>query len=185
VPLLPGVIAQPDTAGLSAEGWALVREATVAALEDLDRMRGVEGAALAGIVGTHLEAIDRLRLEVRARAPEVVRHVQARLTDRQRELLAAVDVPLDPQLVAREVAILADRADVTEELDRLGAHLAQARAKLGQGGEVGRSLDFLAQELLREVNTIGAKSADAEISRCVVELKTRVDQIKEQVANLE
>ena len=119
------------------------------------------------------------------RAPELPREYQARLLERVTALLDGTAVSPDPASLAREVALFADRADITEELDRLGAHLEQVGEKLEQGREIGRSLDFLAQELLRETNTIGSKSSDVAVTQGVLALKGEVERFKEQVANIE
>ena len=110
---------------------------------------------------------------------------RARLLARINEFLAAQAKPLQAADVLREVALFAERVDAAEELGRLDAHLARARALLAQGGEVGRSLEFLLQEMLREINTLGSKSQDVEIAHAVVGMKADVDKLRELVANLE
>jgi len=184
IPMLPGVVSAGQTR-LRDEELALVLEAVAAALEQLVVMREREGRALGGAINALLDSVERLRARIIARAPAVVMDAQARLRERVDRLLSGTDVAVEPDHLAREIALFADRSDVTEELDRLAAHLAQARELVAGGGEVGRSLDFLAQEMHREVNTIGSKSADIELSRDVVALKSELEKIREQVANIE
>ena len=125
------------------------------------------------------------RLAVGERTHEVVASYQGRLKDRLAALLEGSGADLDEAVVAREVAVMADRSDIREEVDRLDAHLKQVAELLEQGDEVGRTLDFLAQEMLREANTIGSKSGDVALARHVVTLKTAIERFKEQVANIE
>ncbi len=116
-------------------------------------------------------------------APLAVEHHRARLAERVRELTQGL--PLDPARLAQEVALLADRSDVAEEITRLRSHVAQARQLLGGREPAGRKLDFLVQEMHREVNTIGSKSQHAELSGLVVSLKAEVERMREQVQNVE
>ncbi len=120
---------------------------------------------------------------VEARADEVQKGLRARLEKRLAQL--APDLELDPARVAQEVVIFADRVDVTEETVRLRSHLAQLGETLDGGGPVGRKLEFLLQEVGREVNTIGSKALDATTSGYIVELKTELEKLREQVLNLE
>jgi uncharacterized protein (TIGR00255 family) len=125
-----------------------------------------------------------LRDVVARRAPQVVEEYRTRLSRRLEELLPQGNA-VDPQRLAQEVAIFADRSDIAEELQRLGSHIAQFRETLAGGEAVGRKLDFLVQELGREVNTIGSKANDAAITSQVVEAKSELEKIREQVQNLE
>ncbi len=182
---LPGVIDPRRSMELNEEHWGVVEATARRALEALVGMRESEGARLSEIVGSLCESMEGLRSRIAERAPGVALEYQGKLSERVEALLDGSGVAPDPQLIALEVALFADRADITEEIDRLGAHLAQIDEKLGEGREVGRSLDFLAQELLRETNTIGSKSSDAQVTRGVIELKGEVERFKEQVANIE
>jgi uncharacterized protein (TIGR00255 family) len=184
IPTLPGVIGSGQRA-LDDGALAPVLEAAEASLVALLVMRKREGAALAEALGDQLDRVDDLREQIGQRAPVVVAEYQSKLAERIAKLLADTDVAVQPEHLAREVAFFADRCDVTEEVDRLGAHVAQARELLAAGDEVGRSLEFLAQEMHREVNTIGSKSADTDISRHVVALKGDLERMKEQLANIE
>ena len=170
---------QPD---LDVE-WQLIDQALTAALADCDLMREREGQAL------KTELLDRLgRFEV------MVRQIEDRLPDllgqRQAELRQRVDklldgVQLDPIRLAQEAAILADKSDVTEEIARLSSHIGQFRAFMGSDEPVGRRLDFLLQEFLREVNTLASKIANADIAHLGVEMKNETEKLREQVQNIE
>ena len=184
IPTLPGVLGSIQEEQLSAEEWRLMRDAVEEAVEQLVSMRLREGAGLRSAVEAICQRISDARQEVLQRAPKVVEEYRAKLTARLAVLLDE-SMPLDEQQLAREVALYADRADITEEVERLGVHLQHVMESLASDGEVGRSLDFLAQEMLREVNTIGSKSADAQLARLVVGLKSEVERVKEQVANIE
>jgi uncharacterized protein (TIGR00255 family) len=160
-----------------------LRRALGTALDALVAMRGREGEALARDLAGRLEVIEALAARVRELVPRTVEGHRARLAERVAEL--ARGVPVDPARLAQEVALFADRTDVTEELTRLASHVAQARALLGLAEPAGRKLDFLVQEMHREANTIGSKSQSAEIAGHVVSLKTEIERIREQVQNVE
>jgi uncharacterized protein (TIGR00255 family) len=153
------------------------------ALVALREARAAEGAHLAAALEARLAAIDDLRLRLAVRAADA----PARLADKLKARLEAIAIPLDPARVAQEAALLADRADVHEELERLEAHVTHARDVLGAAAtsSAGRKLDFLCQELLREANTLGSKCQDAPTAHLVVELKTEIERLREQVQNAE
>jgi uncharacterized protein (TIGR00255 family) len=180
---LPGVVEEAPPAALGDEEFALVRDAVDASLAALVEMREREGAALAADLEAGAAEIERLAGAVKSRVPEVLKSAHERLKERLTALLADAAVPED--LVAREIAVLADRSDVAEEIARLASHVAQWRDALREGGPVGRRLDFLAQELGREANTIGSKSQDSELARAVVDMKVAIERLKEQAANVE
>jgi uncharacterized protein (TIGR00255 family) len=119
--------------------------------------------------------------EVQERIPEVTEELRARLKQR----IESLDLSVDPSRMETEVALLAERYDVREEVSRLEGHLARTRKLLDGDGPVGRQLDFLAQELLREVNTLGSKSRDLEIHTRVLDMKVAIDRLKEQAQNVE
>ncbi|WP_242361543.1 YicC/YloC family endoribonuclease [Anaeromyxobacter sp. SG17] len=154
-----------------------------AALEALVEMRAREGEALARDLAARLATVEALAARVAVLAPQAVEHHRARLEERLAELTRGV--ALDPARLAQEVALLADRSDVAEELTRLASHAAQVRALLGGGEPAGRKLDFLVQEMHREVNTVGSKSQSAEIAGVVVALKAEIERMREQVQNVE
>ena len=160
-----------------------LRAALGAALDGLVAMRAREGEALARDLESRLAAVEAFVGRAAELVPRSVEHLRARLAERVEELSRGV--PLDPARLAQEVALLADRTDVTEEVTRLGSHLAQARALLRSGEPAGRKLDFLVQEMHREVNTIGSKSQSAEIAAIVVSAKAEVERMREQVQNVE
>ena len=182
---LPGVL-QADEEGPSvADAGAALGAAVAAALDALEGMRQAEGTALVHVLRGLCDRIEGLLDHVRLRAPVVVREYQSKLHERLRHLLADASASIDPSFLAREVAVFADRCDITEEIDRLKTHLEQVRNKLSLADECGRTLDFLSQEMHREVNTMGSKSADAALSLCIVDLKADVERFKEQAANIE
>jgi uncharacterized protein (TIGR00255 family) len=165
------------------EAWADVEPALVAALDGLAAMRIQEGTALLQALLRHLDEIDGVLVRAAARTSALVAAHRSRLRERVAELLDG-RLP-DPLRLEQEVALLAERGDITEECDRLHSHLAQFRQTLGQAGPQGRRLDFLLQEMNREANTIGSKAADASLAHDVVELKTAIERLREQVQNLE
>jgi len=164
-----------------------LREATDRALEAADQMRAAEGANLDRDLRARLARVDTLTEEIRGRAGQVVAAARERLRRRASQLREEVGA-LDEARLHQEVVIAADRLDVTEELVRLGSHTAQFRDVLDSaaaGTPVGRRLDFLLQELLREANTVGSKAGDAAVAHRVVDLKTELERIREQVQNVE
>jgi uncharacterized protein (TIGR00255 family) len=160
-----------------------LRRALAQALDALVEMRAREGAALARDLAARLDGVEALVGRVAALVPQAVEHHRARLAERVQELARGVAV--DPARLAQEVALLADRTDVSEEITRLHSHVAQVRALLAVAEPAGRKLDFLVQEMHREVNTIGSKSQSAEIAAHVVTLKAEVERMREQVQNVE
>jgi uncharacterized protein (TIGR00255 family) len=181
----PGVVTTEDA--LDDAGGAAVLAALDAALVQLDAMRAAEGAALAAEIARRLDELVALRAQIAALAAGVPQQVARRLTERVRRLVddAGAGSAVDAGRLAQEIAVLAERADVTEELVRLASHLDQARALLGATGAVGRRLEFLVQEIGRELNTIGAKAPAAEISTAIVDAKAALEKIREQVQNIE
>ncbi len=186
VAAFPGAIETGAQDPLRPADWKVVAKACNGALDGLDAMRRREATHLVRDLRALTRDMRARLREIATRAPEVVVEHHARLRERVDALLRESGVRLDDSTLAREVALLADRSDVNEEVTRLSAHLEEFDAYLGRDGvEVGRPLDFLAQEMLRETNTIGSKSQDVAISRAVIALKSAVDRLKEQVANLE
>jgi len=152
------------------------------AFRSCDTMRATEGEALIRDLAARLDTLARLVERMAASEQAAPGRARDRLLRRLSDLGVGVD--LSDERVLKELALHADRCDITEELTRLGSHLAQGRAQLGQAG-AGRGLDFLTQELLREVNTIGSKAAEVETTRAVLEAKTEIERFREQVQNLE
>ena len=180
---MEGVISIGDTAPDPQAAATALQQALSAAIDALDQMRRREGEALARDLSARLDAIEKGAREVARLAPLQVDAVRERLASRIAELTRGVS--LDPARLAQEVAVFADRTDVTEELTRLASHLAQARGLISSQAPAGRKLEFLVQELNREINTIGSKSQQAGIAGMVVELKAELERIREQVQNVE
>jgi len=180
---LPGVITVEEAEDDDGEAAVLLKTAVTDALDELCRMRQTEGAALARDLASHVDALGAWVGQVAGLLPTALARIQARLRDRVQAILA--ETPADPGRLAQEVATWAARSDVAEELARLGSHLDQFRALLRDGGAIGRQFDFLAQELHREVNTIASKADDAELVARVLEARTLVERIREQVQNVE
>jgi uncharacterized protein (TIGR00255 family) len=153
------------------------------ALEQLLAMRRAEGEATAIDLRERLDQLDNLLGAVEQRAPLIPQEWQAKLLERLTRLQQGLE--WDPQRVAQEVAVYADRCDISEELVRFRSHLGQFRAMFSDAEAVGRRMDFLGQELNREVNTMGSKSNDAELTRAVVAMKAELEKVREQVQNIE
>ena len=180
---LPGVarLREPDLDAEATHAALLAssEQACRAALE----MRTREGDALASELGGRLAGFSDVVGKIEARADEVKRGLRERLEKRLATL--EPELELSPGRLEQEVVIFVDRMDVTEECVRLRSHATQFRETLGESGSVGRKLEFLLQEMTREVNTIGSKSSDVPITRCVVDLKAELEKLREQVLNIE
>ncbi|MBR3017475.1 MAG: YicC family protein [Clostridia bacterium] len=161
---------------------SLLSDTLAQALEDASAMREKEGAALREDLSHHLSEVKQLRGEIALLAPKVPSIYQEKLQARIRELGVQ---EIDPQRLAQEVALMADRCAIDEELSRLLSHIEQMNDAIHAEGETGRRLDFLTQELNREVNTIGSKASDAEITKLVVAAKSEIEKLREQVQNVE
>ncbi|HUL48329.1 MAG TPA: YicC/YloC family endoribonuclease [Steroidobacteraceae bacterium] len=175
----PGVLRE-DAAG----GEALLAAAAAlfaATLEDLSAARAREGQRLREVLEQRCTALEALVQDVRARLPEIESHLRARLEARIAELTTSVD----HERVEQELALLLQRLDVDEELERLAGHVAEVRRAIGGGEPAGRRLDFLMQELNREANTLSSKSQDLETTRSAVDMKVVIEQMREQVQNAE
>ena len=163
--------------------WEALAPALDEAVEKFVAMRTVEGENLKRDILLKGERIKTLVAEVKERSPLVVVEYQEKLNNRLKDLLGGVDV--DPQRIATEVAVFADRGCVDEEVTRLESHLVQLKDILEGGGQVGRKLDFLIQEMNRESNTIASKANDIQIVKATIELKSEIEKIREQIQNLE
>jgi uncharacterized protein (TIGR00255 family) len=185
--VLPGVVedTRRDTPDDPHEDWPVLARAVTEALDRLQESRAVEGRAM----GVELLALGRSITEhlaqIEARGPEVVASYQTRLTDRVRSLVERHGVSIEPSDLMREVALLADRADVSEEQVRLRAHLEQFEWLVEGPESAGRKLEFVVQEMGRETNTIGSKANDVRISREVVEIKAILEKVRELIQNIE
>ena len=149
----------------------------------LTEMRQKEGELLLVDLDEHIRRVEGCLNVIADRAPKCVQEYQRRLTERIRELTGGVDV--DEIRLNQEVAIMADKSDVTEEIVRLASHISQFREMLKSGDAIGRKIDFLIQEMNREINTIGSKTGDLDISRNVIEIKSELGKLREQVQNIE
>ena len=179
----PGVMRFPEQAMNAVDAWPAIDRALRAALADLIKMREREGKHLAKDLIHRLKAIRKKLKEVRGLHPDVVKRYRATLLDRIEK--AGLPLPKDDERVLKEITFFADRADVSEELTRLESHLAQFAHHLRRKEPVGRTLEFIAQEIFRELNTLGAKANDAAISQRVIACKAELEKIREQVQNLE
>lgn len=185
---LPGVLQPPSD---SAERIVELRKIYLQLLEKacagLKQMQQAEGKSLGAELRDLCEGIRAKLSEISARAPEIGAEYEKRLRTRIERLVKDMELTAEPVDILREVAAYAERTDINEEIQRLGAHVEQFLESLDRdgGGPVGRKLDFVAQEMLREANTIASKSPDAEISRATIEIKSAIDRIKEQVQNVE
>jgi uncharacterized protein (TIGR00255 family) len=184
---LPGVIPSPED-GFAAESSkieAAFYRALARALEHLNVMRRKEGDALARELLSRVANVCRLLETIDRELPSALQALMVRFKERIDTLLKEKGLAIDPAALAREVALLAERADVTEEVERLRSHSVQMRDLLATGGEAGRQLDFLTQEMLREVTTMGAKIGSHALAETVIVLKVEIDRLKEQAQNIE
>lgn len=180
---LPNVVTFEDP-GVDVEAlWPLVQKALRRAIKDLLVSKTTEGDALRKDLEKRLVALERFLKRVTARAPGVVKRHRDNLLKRLGA--AGVNVERKDDRLLKELALFADRSDISEETTRLGSHLAQARKLMNGSPPTGKSLDFLAQELFREINTIGSKANDARILSYVVSFKAELERIREQVQNIE
>lgn len=163
----------------------IVVKITEEAIARLQEMRKAEGAYLTADLKGHCQAMAAELAVVRQRSGGIIQEYAKRLRKRVDALLAEGKLNLDEETLAREVAILADRSDISEEIARLDAHLQQFDQICETDGQIGRRLDFLSQEMLREANTVASKAADAEIVRRVVDMKCHIERLKEQIQNVE
>jgi uncharacterized protein (TIGR00255 family) len=161
----------------------IVADALAQALKEFSSMRAKEGASLLADFLKRLDLLARLVDTVAARAPQVPVASREALLKRLRE--AGLELDVNDERVLKEVALFADRCDITEELTRLRSHFEQFTALLKSNGEIGRKSEFILQEIGREIHTIGSKANDLEISKNVIELKNELERIREQIANVE
>lgn len=180
---LPDVVRYEQAAEDAEKAWPLIQKALREALKNLVQMRAREGAALQKDLAGRFRKIAALARGVRKRAPGVVEGFRKKLLARLQA--AGFTMQSSDERLLRELALFADRSDITEELTRLDSHIQQAHKLMKSDEPAGRSLDFLAQEMFREVNTMGSKANDSEIVSDVVALKAELERIREQVQNIE
>jgi uncharacterized protein (TIGR00255 family) len=164
--------------------WSGLEEAINLAMDSLVEMREIEGNRLNYDIIHRIGKIEQFINEISVQEPKVVNNYRERLSNRVRELISD-QLVVDESRLATEVAVFAERCNITEELVRLNSHLTQFRQLINSDDSIGRKLDFLVQELHREANTIGSKANDAEISHLVVEIKSELEKIREQIQNVE
>ena len=178
-----GVVALETAEDDEEEIAALLSAAAEEAVAQMLAMQEREGAALKEDLSSRLDLIEQRLQVIREAAPQVVAEQKARLEQRLAELLGAV--PVDEARLANELAVFADRVDITEELTRLSSHIDQFRLTLAGSEPAGRKLNFIQQEMLRETNTIGSKSSALSINSIVIEVKSELEKIREQIQNIE
>lgn len=179
----PGVLKIPEAQFEVEDSWLDIDVALRAALRDLVKMREKEGKHLAKDLIKRLKTLRECVRQVRSLQPAVVKRYRQNLHDRIQK--AGVDLPIDDDRLLKEVIVFADKCDITEELTRLESHFAQFAHTLRKNEPVGRTLEFMSQEISREFNTIGAKANDVEISQLVVTCKAELEKIREQLSNIE
>jgi uncharacterized protein (TIGR00255 family) len=179
----PGVMRLPEESVAPQQVWPALDRALHSALADLIKMREREGKHLAKDLIHRLKNLRKNLKEIRGLHPDVVKRYRTALLDRIEK--AGVPVSQDDDRLLKEISIFADKADVSEELTRLESHLAQFAHHLRKNEPVGRTLEFITQEIFRELNTLGAKANDASISQRVVACKAELEKIREQIQNLE
>jgi len=179
----PGVMRSPEHSIEATAAWPVLQQALAAALAELIKMREREGKHLAKDLIHRLKVLRKEIKEVRALYPDVVKKYRSALLERIEK--AGLNLPIEDERLLKEVSFFADRSDISEELTRLESHLAQFAHHLRKNEPVGRTLEFITQEIFRELNTLGAKSNDAAISQHVVACKSELEKIREQIQNLE
>lgn len=178
-----GVVQERGAVAEESELLPTVMEALQSALTALDGMRSMEGGALAADLDARQHEIEQCVAAINAVVPRMVADYRDKLATRLEQLLG--DVQLDPARLAQEVALMADRCDITEEIVRLSSHFKQFQDILQQKEPVGRKLDFLMQEMNREANTIGSKANDSQVAVLVIQIKAELEKMREQVQNIE
>ena len=179
----PGVMRSPEHSLDADDAWPVLQRALMAALGELIKMREREGKHLAKDLIHRLKTLRKEIKGIRGLYPDVVKKYRSALRERLEK--AGLDLALDDERLLKEVTIFADRSDISEELTRLESHLAQFAHHLRKNEPVGRTLEFITQEIFRELNTLGAKSNDPGISQHVVACKSELEKIREQIQNLE
>jgi uncharacterized protein (TIGR00255 family) len=182
---LPGVLEIDEKARISMVTIKLIEETANEALERLVKMRATEGERLVRGIQKRRRLLEKFLLAVESRSGKHTKERVQRLKVRIRDLLDGEKLSSEDPTLQREIAFLADRADITEEVDRFKSHLAQFDRITSGNGEIGRQLDFLIQEMGREVNTMGSKACSAAVSHDVVRMKAELEKIREQVQNIE
>jgi uncharacterized protein (TIGR00255 family) len=184
--VLPGVVEDcRSSEPVPDRAWAEIAEVVQAALAKLQTARSAEGRVMAAELTAMARCLESHLSVIVARGPQVTQNHHKRLVERVSSIVREYGIGVEPGDLVREVAILADRSDISEEIVRLRAHLCQFSATIDEAESAGRKLEFISQEMGREVNTIGSKAGDVEISRSVVEIKALLEKIRELIQNVE
>lgn len=184
--LLPGVVrSEEELAPEKAEVLPVALKAVREAADKLNRMREVEGSKLEAEFRLRIARVAENLEEIKRMAPRALTEYQQRLEERINQLLSQKGVTIAQEDLLKEAAVLAERSDIAEEMQRLGSHLDQFNSTLAEAEAIGRKLEFIVQEMFRESNTMGAKSTNATMNQRIVEIKADVDRLKEQVVNAE
>ena len=168
---------------LSKNETTVIIKTVLEAIKKLDQSRASEGKKLEKDIKQRLKIIDKLTLTIKSKRKDFIKNTSIKLKERIEKLLE--DTKIDEERLYQETAYLAERSDITEELVRLKAHISKFRETSNKKGSIGKELDFLLQEMNREAGTISAKSKDAEISHCIIDLRSEMEKIREQVQNIE
>ncbi len=179
----PGVLKAPEEQLSADDAWPQVEAALKGALADLLKMREAEGRHLARDLEKRIKLVRECVRKIKKILPGVVKRYRETLHERIQR--AGLELPIDDERLVKEVVVFADKSDITEELTRLESHFEQFAAHLKKNEPVGRTLEFMCQEIGREFNTLGAKANDVEISQQVVTCKAEMEKIREQIANIE
>jgi len=163
----------------------VVLDVTKKALDQLVTMRNAEGSAMAVDLKNNSKQMKKCLAQIQRRSKKLPSEYAQKIKKKIDELLAETKLHIDESVIAKEVAVFAERSDISEEIARLNSHLEQFELSCKSNGQAGRKLDFISQEMLREANTIASKAADCEIANLVVDIKCFIDRIKEQVQNIE
>lgn len=182
---LPGVVDDGNSRSVEESDWPLLEEVLVTALENLQNFRRQEGNAMAAELSLLAKQIEDQASHIAERAPLVIAEYREKIKTRLNDILSSNGVKVEDKDLIREMSIYADRCDITEELTRLRSHLKQYRTLLETEGSSGRKLEFLGQELFREINTTGSKANDVEIAHRVVEMKAAIEKMREIILNVE
>jgi len=182
---LPGVVEEATVTRSDEDAWPLAEPAVVAALEQFNAMRRVEGQAMEKDMLQNIDTISEAIALIENRTPQVTEDYTSRLQERLEKLLAPHETSVEPSDIVREVALFAERSDISEEVVRLQSHIEQFRGTIHADDGIGRRLEFVTQEMFRETNTIGSKANDTEISKHVIDIKAAIERIREMVQNIE
>jgi len=182
---LPGIVGDNEIRSVREEDWPLIEQVLTTAMQNLQEFRRREGSVMAAELQSLCLTVEENAEQISLQAPVVITDYRDRLKSRVNELLAANSLTINDNDVIREVSLFADRCDITEELMRLRSHLLQYRSLLEGDGSNGRKLEFLGQELFREINTTGSKANNFEIAHRVVEMKAAIEKMREIILNVE